>query len=255
MSPGRGGDPTGGQPWYASWFGDDYLGLYPHRDEEEAGRGVALLLEATSLLPGDPVLDLACGAGRHTRPLAARGLRVFGLDLSEVLLLRAKEVDSRSLLLRADMRLIPFGANRFAAVTSFFTSFGYFRSEDDDLRVLLEIRRVLKEGGHFLLDFLNAERTRATLRPRDEAVIEGRRVIQERRIVDAGRRVEKTIRIAGKGGEAERTYRERVRLYSAGELAELLARAGLAPGRWFGDYSGAPVGESAPRVIALASAS
>lgn len=246
--------PAGGRPWYASWFGDDYLGLYPHRDEEEAGRGVALLLEVTGLAPGDPVLDLACGAGRHTRPLAERGLRVFGLDLSEVLLLRAKKADAGARLLRADMRQIPFGANHFAAVTSFFTSFGYFRSEDDDLRVLLEIRRVLRDGGHLLLDFLNAEQTRATLRPRDEGVVRGRSVVQERRIVDAGRRVEKTIRIEGKGGEPDRTYRERVRLYSPEELAALLARARLTPERWFGDYSGAPPARGAPRVIALAGA-
>lgn len=250
MSPG----PAGGRPWYASWFGDDYLGLYPHRDEEEAGRGVALLLEATGLAPGDPVLDLACGAGRHTRLLAERGLRVFGLDLSEVLLLRAKKADAGARLLRADMRQIPFGADRFAAVTSFFTSFGYFRSEEDDLGVLLEIRRVLRDGGHLLLDFLNAEQTRATLCPRDEGVVRGRSVVQERRIVDAGRRVEKTIRIAGKGGEPDRTYRERVRLYSADELAALLARARLTPERWFGDYSGAPPAAEAPRVIALAGA-
>ncbi len=255
MNPVREGDPATGQPWYASWFGNDYLELYPHRDEEEAGRGVALLLEVTGLLPGDPVLDLACGAGRHTRPLRERGLRVFGLDLSEALLLRARAADPASRLLRADMRVLPFAASRFAAVTSFFTSFGYFRSEDDDLRVLLEIRRVLKRGGHFLLDFLNAERTRATLRPRDEAVIRGRSVVQERRIVASGRRVEKTIRIEGKGGKADRTYRERVRLYSAAELAVLLARAGLTPERWFGDYTGAPADASAPRAIALASAS
>ena len=255
MNPDGAGVPAGGLPWYASWFGADYLELYPHRDDDEAGRGVALLLEATDLASGDPVLDLACGAGRHTRPLGERGLRVFGLDLSEPLLLRAKEADRAARLLRADMRLLPFAASRFAAVTSFFTSFGYFRSEDDDLRVLLEVRRVLKRRGHFLLDFLNAERTRATLRPRDEAVIRGRSVIQERRIVQSGRRVEKTIRIEGKGGEADRTYRERVRLYSAAELAELLDRADLTPEHWFGDYTGAPAGASAPRVIALASAS
>jgi len=40
---------------------------------------------------GEPVLELACGTGRVTIPLAEEGIDVVGLDLSEIMLKRASE--------------------------------------------------------------------------------------------------------------------------------------------------------------------
>ncbi len=255
VNPSTTGDRIDESPWYRRWFGEEYLQLYPHRDEAEANEGVRLLVDCCQLDAGDPVLDLACGAGRHLRALRRRGMRPFGLDLSVSLLRRAKRTDPEEALLRADMRVLPFAADSFSAVTSFFTSFGYFQSEEDDGRVLWEIRRVLGDGGHLLLDFLNAQQVRDTLSPRDEGEVNGRRVIQERRLVDGGRAVEKTIRIGGEGGRDAEVFHERVRLYSAGELSDLLVRCRLDPQQWFGDYAAGPPTESSPRLIALARAS
>ena len=244
-----------GRPWYQRWFGEEYLRLYPHRDEAEARDAVGLLLDRCALNPGDPILDLACGAGRHLRPLRAHRMCPIGLDLSLPLLLRAKEAEPDGSLVRGDMRVLPFTSDRFAAVTSFFTSFGYFQSDDDDRRVLSEVRRVLQAGGYLLLDFLNAARVRDTLSPRDEEEVEGRTVIQERRLVDDGRAVEKTIRIGNADDGAPDIFHERVRLYSADELSALLIGCRLTPEGWFGDYRGGPPTESSPRVIALSRAS
>ncbi len=242
-------------PWYRRWFGERYLELYPHRDEDEAREGVRLLVEHCSLAPGDAVLDLACGAGRHLGSLRVRGLRPVGLDLSRPLLLRARAAHTGEHLVQADMRVLPFGAQAFRAVTSFFTSFGYFRTDAEDRRVLVEIRRVLEEGGYLLLDFLNAKQVKENLSPRDEGEVNGRRVVQERTLVDEGRAVVKTIRIRGASGEDNEVFTERVRLYTPGELAELLIQSRLTPEKWFGDYDGAVLTDSGPRVIVLARAS
>lgn len=244
-------------PWYRSWFGEGYLALYPHRDEEEAARAVTLLL---SLLEGTVgvggargrVLDLACGAGRHLRALRARGIDAQGLDLSLPLLREGGRQDPGSPRVRGDMRHLPFRTHAFQGVTSFFTSFGYFETEADDLRVLLEVRRVLAPGGWVLLDFLNAERVRATLEPRDVRRVEGRRVEQVRRLVEGGRKVEKEIRILDEATGSEECFHERVRLYDAGELRGLMDRAGLRVVAERGDYAGAAPGVDTPRRILLA---
>lgn len=40
---------------------------------------------------GGPILDLACGTGRTTLPLAQAGFEVIGVDMSEPMLARARE--------------------------------------------------------------------------------------------------------------------------------------------------------------------
>lgn len=43
---------------------------------------VDFLLEVINLPPGARVLDVGCGAGRHSLELARRGYRPFGVDIS-----------------------------------------------------------------------------------------------------------------------------------------------------------------------------
>jgi len=239
-------------PWFRRWFGEEYLSLYPHRDEEEAVRAVDLLLECVPLSSSSHVLDLACGAGRHLRALTERGVHSVGLDLSLPLLLRYREDAATKPVVRGDMRSLPFAGGAFDAVTSFFTSFGYFHDDRDDRRVLEEIRRVLRPGGHILLDFLHADRVRESLSFRDEEQVGGRWVIQERRLLQGGQIVEKTIRIEDETPAQPQVYTERVRLYSPEELEALLIEHGLEPEDRFGDYGGSPFDAASERVILLA---
>lgn len=240
--------------WYRDWFGEEYLALYPHRDAEEAVAGVELVL-STLGAPQGAVLDLACGAGRHMLEFERRGHVVVGLDLSEPLLREAQTSDPGLLLVRGDMRHLPFADASFGLVVNFFTSFGYFAEPEEDLRVLAEVRRVLKAGGSYALDFLNAERVRSGLVTRDERALDRRRVVQERRLEKGGRVVVKTIRIYEPGEpEPESTYYERVRLYEPAELEEMLRATSLEPQRTFGDYHGGPACRECPRYILLGQA-
>ena len=59
--------------WFEHWFGEEYLDLYPHRDDRDAERAVALLAANGYVRPGQRVLDLACGAGRHAAALERSG--------------------------------------------------------------------------------------------------------------------------------------------------------------------------------------
>ena len=237
--------------WYRVWFGEEYLALYPHRDEEEAREAVDLVVRSLGPTRG-PVLDLACGAGRHMREFARRGIAAVGLDLPSTLLREGRTTTPDMMLSQGDMRYLPFAAGSFDMVVNFFTSFGYFAEPEDDRRVLNEIRRVLRSDGRFMLDFLNAERVRRNLVSEDVRFVEGRFVTQTRRLEDGGRVVVKEIRIsATETGEPASTFYERVRLYSPTELASLLRAAGLEPQTTFGDYSGGPVCSDCPRHILL----
>ena len=237
--------------WYRQWFGEEYLALYPHRDAEEARQAVELVLRSPGSSRG-PVLDLACGAGRHMREFARRGIAAVGLDLSRTLLGEGKAATPGLGLVQGDMRYLPFADGSFDLVVNFFTSFGYFAEPEDDRRVLDEIRRVLRSDGRFMLDFLNAERVRRNLVREDERLVDGRRVTQTRRLEDGGKVVVKEIRIAPtEKGERASLYYERVRLYSPAELTSLLRAAGLETETTFGDYKGGATCPDCPRYILL----
>jgi SAM-dependent methyltransferase len=149
--------------WYREWFGEEYLGLYSHRDEQEAEAHVDFV--ERQLGPSRPraVLDLACGAGRHTAVLRRRGYRSLGVDLSITMLAHAGGLPR----VAGDMRCLPFAGGSFDWVLNFFTSFGYFETERENFQVLEEIVRVLAPGGRFLIDIMNTAYTLRHLQARE----------------------------------------------------------------------------------------
>jgi SAM-dependent methyltransferase len=229
--------------WFEAAFGRQYLDLYRHRDDDSAAGEAAFAARALGLAGSAAVLDVACGGGRHARALRAQGHRVVGVDLSRDLLSRA----TGTTRVRADMRALPFRGS-FRAATSFFTSFGYF-DEDGNRSALEAAATALRPGGGLFLDFLNEARVRATLVPRSEEELDGRRVRIRRRI--EGGRVLKEVSIEPETGRPIR-YTESVRLYSRPELVALLAECGLEVEDTFGDFDGAPYSARAPRCILVA---
>jgi SAM-dependent methyltransferase len=234
--------------WFEEWFGEDYLRIYQHRDESEAERAIDLI---AAHVPGreiQAVLDLACGAGRHSKPLCERWWTV-GLDLSAALLRVARRDTPDAPYVRADMRVLPFADESFDLVVNLFTSFGYFEDDHEHARVLARVRDATKPGGTFVIDFLNASQVRRNLVPYDERVENGITIEQRRIISPDNRFVEKTIRLRERGRE----YVERVRLLSAGDLERMLEAAGFQVAYCFGDYSGSGWSENSPRTILFAS--
>jgi len=228
--------------WFKQWFGEEYYDLYAHRDAEDARRAVALIRRAVKLESGARILDLACGPGRHSSELARTGGCVVGFDLSRAMLRRAHERNS-AVLVRGDMRALPFRNGSFDLAVNLFTSFGYFLDDAEHARVVRQVAAALAPGGHFVLDYLNADHVRRTLQGTERAV--GRNVFVTRRIDEGSRFVIKEIELRDEG----RRFQERVRLFGADELAALFAGAGLHVVARFGDYDGAPAGAAAPRVI------
>jgi len=92
------------------------------------------------------ILDLGCGTGRFTAPLAARfAARVCGLDLSAKMLAVARQTlgDSPAALVQAAAEALPFRAGVFDAVLVSMV-LHHIRSRAG---ALAEVRRVLGSGG------------------------------------------------------------------------------------------------------------
>ena len=62
-------------PWFKRWFDSAYYHkLYGNRNEQEAADFIDELLEYLQPAPNSTMLDLGCGAGRHSRKLASKGI-------------------------------------------------------------------------------------------------------------------------------------------------------------------------------------
>lgn len=230
--------------WYKEWFGTEYLDLYSHRDRGEAEEHIVFV---TELFVGErprAVLDLACGAGRHTEALRQRDYRALGVDLSLTLLVEPPRLPS----VAADMCCLPFADASFDWVLNFFTSFGYFESEEENFQVLDEIARILSEGGRYLIDLFNRDHVLAHLVPRESRQADGYDVDIERWFDPRTQRVNKRIRVHAPGREVE-TYLESVRAYRREEVEGGLRRAGLQLDRIFGNFEGQQFGEHSERLI------
>lgn len=231
--------------WFEEWFGEEYLALYPHRDDAEAERAVALIRRAVPWREGWRVLDVACGPGRHARALAAAGANCFGLDLSAALLRRARAV-TRAPLIRADMRRLPVRPGSMDLAVNLFTSFGYFASDEEHRQALSEMGATLRRDGWIVIDFLNATAVRTKLVRSEDTSLAGQPVRIERDVIGDGRFVRKQIATAD-----GRVFTERVRLFSADDLAAMLDDAGIEIRHRFGDYDGAGLTEDSPRVVLM----
>jgi SAM-dependent methyltransferase len=229
--------------WFEEWFGEEYLQLYPHRDEAEAERAVALIAGATGLAAGWRVLDVGCGPGRHARAFRTLGARCIGLDLSLTLLRVARGVTDAPLV-RGDMRRMPIRQGSMDLTVSLFTSFGYFEHDEEHTAALGEMVATLRPGGWFVIDFLNAAEVHRRLVERETVTVQGGRAEVSRTMSPDGRYVCKTIVTP-----AGRRFTERVRLFDQGQMSAMLRDAGVDVRHRFGDYNASPLRADSPRTI------
>lgn len=125
-----------------------------------------------------PVLDLACGPGRHTIRLAGEGLAVTGIDLSETFLGIARSAadrlngnGNRPRFACGDMRLLPTRDSFYRTAVLLGNSFGYF-PENQNLRILREVYRTLDSGGFFCMEITDREAYLPTLKSFEEESID-----------------------------------------------------------------------------------
>ena len=179
------------------------------------------------------ILDLCCGQGRHVLEMARQGYRnVHGLDRSHYLITRARGIARKEgiaiTLKEGDARKLPFPSDHFDVVTILGNSFGYFETQQDDIQVLAEIRRVMKAGGKLLVDITDGDHMRASFEPRSwEWIDKNYFVCRERSLSADGQRLisREVITHVKKGVIADQFYAER--LYNQGALAALLRQNGF----------------------------
>jgi SAM-dependent methyltransferase len=208
------------------------------------------VLELLELKSKADILDLCCGIGRHSLELSRRGFSVTGVDRTEAYLRQAREQARNENLtvdfIQEDMREFcrPYA---FDAALSLFTSFGYFEDQTENLKVLENIHRSLRENGRLLIDIMGKEILARRFQERDWEERDGVIILQERRISKDWTRVENRWTLIR--GDQKYEFDISHWIYSASELTALLKEAGFSSVQVYGDWQGSSYDHQAKRLI------
>ena len=161
-------------PWFnelAAFVGTAYWAPHTSRVQAFAAgteQEVGFLVRAFGLGPGQRVLDVGCGPGRHALGLARQGIEVVGVDLSpEFIDLATGWAAAESLPARfhvADVRSLAFDGEFDAVVCLCQGGFGLLGG-DDDGAVVARLARALRPGGQLALTAFSSYFALAHLEP------------------------------------------------------------------------------------------
>ncbi len=129
---------------------DEFMDNIPY---EKWGNYITDILKSHGITEG-LVCDLGCGTGMMTRYMADKGYDMIGVDLSEDMLLCAREYEDSSgriLYLNQDMRELELYGT-VGAVVSVCDSMNYITDTDDFCTVLKKVNNYLEKDGLFIFD-------------------------------------------------------------------------------------------------------
>lgn len=219
--------------WFSSWFDTKYYTLlYRNRNDDEAKEFVRQLMKYYKPKKNTEMLDMGCGRGRFARFLHEYEMKVTGMDISPQLIKKATVASPSEIEFVAHDIRKPFGKLEYDFIFSFFTSFGYFDTDEEHLLTLQNVYEALKIHGIFLIDYLNADRISLNLPQKSEVTIENIHFslhkyfkngyfVKEIQVDDHGRIY---------------NYVEKVRAFSLRDFKNLFSRLGLQITACFGDY-------------------
>jgi hypothetical protein len=127
-------------------FGEEY-------DDAPRGDEAAAVAFLEGLAGGGPALELAVGTGRIALPLAARGVRVDGVDLSTAMVgrLRAKPGGDRIPVTMGDFADVPVTGDYRLIYVVFNTLFNLL-TQEDQMRCFENVAAHLTDDGSFVVE-------------------------------------------------------------------------------------------------------
>ncbi|WP_420150222.1 SAM-dependent methyltransferase [Spirosoma sp.] len=144
--------------WYHTFFhGLPQVAWKAAQTDEQNQLDLEMLVETLDFGPGDRLLDIFCGYGRHAVPLARMGARLTGIDISAEYIAELKEVaDAEKLsVVTITDDFLQVAKNKigppatFNAAYCLGNSFSFF-PRPDMVAFLERIADLLKPGGRFL---------------------------------------------------------------------------------------------------------
>ena len=142
---------------FSGIYSEVYDLIYQDKNYESECNLIEDIFRKYSKRPVQSILDLGCGTGNHAIPLAKRGYKVTGVDLSESMLeharVKVENSKEKKLLkfIQGDIRSINL-KQKFDAAIMMFAVLGYQLENSDVFSTLKCVRKHLKKDSLFIFD-------------------------------------------------------------------------------------------------------
>jgi ubiquinone/menaquinone biosynthesis C-methylase UbiE len=250
------------------WQGwDEYAPFYDWENAQTLGRRDVPFWRRVAAAAGGPVLELGCGTGRVSVPLAKAAVDLVGIDRSGPMLARARaqilrsanpEIRKSLRLVRGDIRALPFDTGAFSMVLAPYGILQSLIRPRDLAATLASVARVVAPGGTFGIDLVpdvpkwreydNRVQLRGTARGAQITLIESVRQDPKRRLTT----FEQTY-VERRGTEKrEHRFDLTFRTLTVRQMTGQLERAGFRVDAVLGDYRGRPWDDRADVWIIMA---
>ena len=229
--------------WRKTMYGSAYakLSLDTPLKRKTAEKEAQFLARALNLQKGQTILDVPCGAGRHTAAFAKKGFAVTGLDINDncLELARKNSKDIKTAKIRkGNMARLNWAKEKFDALLNLYTSFGYFKTDRENREVLEGFAQALKPGGRLAIQTVNREWLLRVFVPFGWEEDSKTLLISRREYNSKTKYMEvHQAFLRKKPKKREKSY-HRIRLYSISEIKALLREAGLKKIKVFEGVSG-----------------
>jgi hypothetical protein len=163
-------------------FGEEVAEAYDDAPRGDEAAAVAFL---EGLAGGGPALELAVGTGRIALPLAARGVRVDGVDLSPAMVerLRIKPGGDRVSVTMGDFADVPVtGAYRLIYIV--FNTLFNLLTQEDQIRCFENVAGHLTDDGSFVVE---AHSPAFLYRLRDDQYVDAEAIGVDKVLLDVAR--------------------------------------------------------------------
>jgi SAM-dependent methyltransferase len=218
-------------PHYDRLFGSGNVGFWLSQAEVSNGR----------------ILELGCGTGKLSIPLAKAGFSVTGLDNSPALLQFAASKDSNVRWIEGDMRGFDL-EDRFALIMLPSNNLCHLHTVDDFQRCMSSVKRHLLPSGALVIDvfvpdlnmLLQDTHVEYLLSEYEDPSGNGRVRVMARSHYERATQIRRTTTVRNIAGQPDQIGALDLKMYFPRELEGLVRLSGFGISARYGGHSGEP---------------